>query len=238
MSDPDSVKRVVAEWVLINGKLPGFDDRVKASLPGWKTVGPGGMTVYRGQGGVVRGAPGSPPPSMIVEGIRPVLATSRAPWTIKRYAGKDCCMFMIRLLPGTRYINVSAMISFLTKENQPALAVKNTVLEAIQSTCAPPKPGWFLSNETPLSDMRRIILERCAGRIKHVGPGEVEYVPPEEEVMVYAVGGSFSPPTPIANLEGKLSFEVTFTPPKAGGRRRTQGTTRRRRRTRRVVRVR
>ena len=233
MSDPDSVKRVVAEWVLINGKLPGFDDRVKASLPGWNTVGPEGMIVYRGQGGVVRGPPGSPPPSMLVEGLRPVLATSRVPWTIKRYAGKDCCMFMIRLLPGTRYINVSATISFLTKENQPALAVKNEVLEAIQSTCAPPKPGWFLSNETPLPTMRKIILERCVGRVKEIAPGEVEYIPPEEEVMVYAVGGSLSPPKPIANIEGKMSFEVTFTPPKAGGRRRTRrarGTTRRRRR--------
>ena len=147
-------------------------------------------------------------------------------------------MFRIRLLPGTRYINVSAMISFLTKENQPALAVKNEVLEAIQSICAPPKEGWFLSNTTPLPTMRKIILERCVGRIKGVGTADVEYIPPEEEVMVYAVGGSFSEPTPIANLEGKLSFEVTFTPPKAGGRRRTQGAKRRRRRTRRVVRLR
>jgi hypothetical protein len=175
---------------------------------------------------------------MIVEGIRPVLATSLSASAIARYAGDDCCMFEIELLPGTRYINVNAMISFLTKENQPALAVKNEVLEAIRSTCAPPNPRLFLSNETPLSTMRKIILERCVGRVKRIGPDELEYIPPEDEVMVYAVGGSFSPPKPIENLEKKMSFEVTFTPPKAGGRRRTQGTTRRRRRTRRVVRVR
>jgi hypothetical protein len=234
MSDKDSVKRVVAEWVLSNGKLPGFDDRLKASIPGWNIVGPEGMTVYRGQGGVVRAPRDAPPPSLLAEGLRPVLATSQVPWTITRYAGKDCCMFRIQLLPGTRYINVNATISFLAATNEPALAVKNEVLEAIRSTCAPPTPGWFLSNETSLSTMRWIILERCVGRVKQIAPGEVEYIPPEDEVMVYAVGGTFSPPKPIENLEGKMSFDVTFTPPNSGGRRRTRRRKGRRRRTRRV----
>jgi hypothetical protein len=223
MSDPDSVKQVISEWVLTNGKLPGFEERAKASLPRWKVVGPGGMFVFRGQGGFIKGPAGSPPPSILASGVRPILATSLNPSSIVRYADKDCCMFKIKLLPGTRYLNVSGTISFTTADHTPALAVKNDVLEVIRSECPGPEMGRFPSDNTPLWRMRKAILERCVGRYKIVEPGKVEYIPPEEEVMVYAVGGSFSVPVKIEEgIEGKLAYTVNYNPaPPEGGRNRT-----------------
>lgn len=212
----DSVKLVVAEWVLTNGKLPGFSDRVRQTLPLWNTVGAEGMTVYRAQGGFVAGPPGSPLPSSLVFGVRPVLATSKDPSVIARYADqiKKCCMFKINLAPGTRYIDVNSAITLLNEGGPPTLAITDTILDAIRSEC--PTVGTFPRRTTPLPVMRKAILDRCVGRMKVTTQ---EYIPSEQEVMVDGMYGGLTAPAPVQPIMGFRAFEVAYTPRSIGGSR-------------------
>ena len=104
------LKRVVVEWVLTNGKLPGFEDRVKQSYPEWNIVEKP-MLVYRAQGGSITYKPkGAPGPGFLVKGIRPILATSKVAPSTLRYANSECCIFAITLEPGTRYVDVNDLV--------------------------------------------------------------------------------------------------------------------------------
>jgi hypothetical protein len=213
MDVKDQIHQVIAEWVISNGKLPGFKDRVIASLPGWNTVGPGGMYVYRGQGGLVKPPLGAvATPKELDIGIRPVIATSRDPAAVIRYAGPDCCMFLIKLQPGTRYIDVNTRVTFMGDHGDRALAIKNSVLEKVRDLCKDLSEGYFPTNKTPLPVIRKEILNRCLGReLKH------EIIPAEREIMVYGIGGTMSAPVPIpGKINGKESFSVTYTPPSVG----------------------
>lgn len=213
------MKRVIAEWVLTNGKLPGFTERVVSSLPEWNTVGPSGMIVYRAQGNSFVSKPvGSPAPNVLQSGLRPVIATSKDPSFIRRYAGEDCCIFKVNLAPGTRYIDVNSAVTFLTDTGDRALAIKNTILDELRTLC--PTEGRWPTVNTPLANMRSAILDRCLGRTKYKGyPGE-ETIPPEHEVMVYGMNGTFSNPVDIGIINGIQMYEVRYTPTK-GGRGRT-----------------
>lgn len=218
--DRDSIKQVIAEWVLTNGRLPMFDNRVKDTLKYWSIVGSSGMIVYRAQGGFVRSPRNAPPPTELVAGIRPVLATSKSPTSIARYAGDSCCIFKIHLPPGTRYLDVNDFVTFINNEGERALAIKNTVLEKIHTLCPLGRTSWPHAS-TSLSEMRQAILDRCFGRVKHDIYGKnIETILPENEIMVYAQEGTFSEPKPIVDIEGKKAFEVNYIPWK-GGRGRT-----------------
>ena len=222
----DGLKQVIAEWVLRNGKVPGFADRVKASLPLWNKVGPKGMIVYRAQGGnVTQAVPGSSPNTIIL-GARPVLATSKTPGAITRYAGESCCIFEIYLAPGTRYIDVNAMVTFRDKDGNMALGIKNAVLEEVRKEC--PEFGTFPTKDTTLPEMRKAILDRCNGRGKFIGTLDAEYIPAENEIMVYA-DGVLSDPAPIPKILNKDAYWYEFRPNVRGGGK----TIRRRRKTRR-----
>lgn len=212
----DGVKRVIAEWVLTNGSLAGFADRVRETLPRWQTVGAEGMTVYRTQGGFIAAPAGAPPPSSLVLGVRPVLATSRDPRAIVRYADQDkqCCIFKINLAPGTRILDVNNAVTFLDAEGMPALAIKNTVLDAVRSEC--PAAGAFPGKTTPLPVLRKAILDRCMGRMKITTH---EYIPAEREIMVDGMHGELTEPVPIEPIAGLTAFEVTYKPRPIGGRR-------------------
>lgn len=213
----DLLKQVVAEWVLTNGKLPGFADRVQETLPLWSVLEKP-MVVYRAQGGSVTLPSGTSGPETLSIGVRPVIATSKNSHSILRYAGETCCIFEITLLPGTRYIDVSRTIKF-DADDGPALAVKNEVLERVLEMCTPPGSGTWPTSSTSLSAVRLAILTRCAGRtIKKTE----ERIPPEMEIMVYGLEGSISAPLPIdRGIEGKKAFAVTYTPPPPAGRGRT-----------------
>jgi hypothetical protein len=217
----DQLKRVIAEWVLTNGNLPGFDDRVKQSLPLWKTVKKE-MVVYRAQGGAVTLRPdGAPDPSVLEAGYRSVLATSKQPYSIVRYAGESCCLFKITLKPGVRYLDVAEEVTFLTSDNAPALAIKNAVLKDIQSEC--PLRGAWPTSATPLSVMREVFLHRCLGREKKT---TTEYIPAEQEIMVYGFDSTVTLTAdavedPDLKRFGKQVIAVTYAPARPHGRGRT-----------------
>ncbi len=219
LTTEDNLKQVIAEWVLTNGKLPGFLERMKPTLPLWSVVGEGGMTVYRAQGGFIEGDVGGPPPNTIQTGIRPVIATSKSPNAISRYAGADCCIYEIKLQPGTRYIDVNPTVTFSNSGGETALAIKNIVLSNIQKMC--PAVGSFPTNKTFPRTMREMILARCMGRTKFQGTKRAEYIPAEQEIMVDGTVGGFSSQTPIDPIGGKQAFRVTYGPPKGGRRGRT-----------------
>lgn len=215
----DDLKQVIAEWVLTNGKLPGFEERMNATLPMWSIVGKHGMTVYRAQGGFILPPSSSMEANVITDGVRPVIATSKTIGAIDRYARSDCCIFEIKLQPGTRYLDVNQTVMFLDKEKgNPALGIKNAVLSRITGMC--PVSGSFPSIDTPLFKLREIILDRCTGRVKGLGTESVEYIPSEQEIMVDGMQGTFSKAIPIEAKNGKQAFQVTYGPRK-GGRGRT-----------------
>lgn len=220
---PEAIRdQVIAEWVLLNGRLPGFEERLRASLPAWDTVEKGKtMKVWRAQGGTVTAAAEGTDPAKLQPGVRPVLATSTNPGSIRRYAGEKCCLFEITLNEGTRYIDVSKRITSAKESSTGPLS--NESLGAIRTLCGEmePRPSWPHPT-TGLQYIRNALLQRCEGRITYKSNREVkEVIPPENEVMVYAVGGTFSPPAGDARFfDGRAVYSVTFTPSTKGGRRR------------------
>jgi hypothetical protein len=202
--------RVVAEWVLTNGKLPGFDTRLQHTFPMWSVVGQEGKIVYRAQGGTVTPQVAALPASLLQMGIRPVFATSKTPDAIVRYAGTECCMFEIMLQPGTRYIDVNEVLLSSGGEIEP------TLLKDIRSEC--PETGAFPTTRTPIPVMRDVIMSRCIGRTKYKGTPREEVIPPEQEIMVDGVHGNVSVPSPIEPILGKQAFRVVYTPQVGRGR--------------------
>lgn len=209
--------QVVVEWVLTNGKLPGFEERLEQSLPTWeKLTAP--MTVYRAQGGSVTEAASNTAPSALLPNIRPVLATSKTVASAARYAGKTCCLFEITLPAGTRILDVSKIVN----ESGP---VSSDAIQAFRKLCTPDMVKWP-NPRTGSKYIEAALKARCNGREIHTTHGElVETVPPEDEIMVYAKDVALSQTAePLATplSEGITSYSVT------GGRRRSRGRTFRR----------
>jgi hypothetical protein len=115
----DPLKSFVFEWVITNGSLPGFDQRLNDTKPLWQTVTEE-MTVYRGQGHDKKGIPSLGPPNVLSTGIRPIISTSKDRASVTEYAGVDCCIFKIILKPGVKYLDVESV--FTPEDDYEALA--------------------------------------------------------------------------------------------------------------------
>lgn len=219
--EAQKLKRVIAEWVLTNGQLPDFENKVRASRGAWDEVGEGGMVVYRGQGGKIPNQSGKLPAELVV-GIRPVLATSTELASVIPYAGSECCIFRIKLEEGTRIANVKDKVTFVNEKGEITLGIKKDILADIAKQCTPENwTGRWPTKHTPYSPLKEEILARCYGRDKYDKDGELKSsTPPENEVMVYFLDGTVSDPVPAADLVGKTQvYDVTYTPPPSGGRR-------------------
>ena len=196
------VKRVVVEWVLTNGKLPGFASRVRESHTHWK-VADTPMVVYRAQGGDITYKPrGAPSPDVLVKGIRPVLATSKVAPSTLRYANERCCVFAITLQPGTRYLDVDTVIRG---------GIDEASMMDIRSIC--PSEGTWPNSDTPIDKMIDAVKKRCEGRTIYSGTDYEEIILPEHELMVYALDGDFSPTIPTGKkIAGRELFKVSYGP--------------------------
>ena len=219
MADLASLRdQVVVEWVLTNGKLPGFEARVVESRPAWHAL-EAPMTVYRAQGGGVTMQAKGSDPAVLMPGVRPVLATSETKESAARYAGPTCCLFEIQLPAGTRVINVT--------EHLKSHPLSDEVLDKFRSLCVPGTVKWP-NPKTGYEYIQKALLDRCEGRVilDKLKPGETvrkikEIVPPEDEIMVYAVGGSFGAAEDVGDKRGVIATKrVSFIPAPAGGRRR------------------
>lgn len=202
----DAVKGMIAEWILTNGELAGFKDKVAGTLGEWDVVGPGAsMVVYRGQGGKIANITGELPSSLKV-GVRPILATSKVEASVLPYTGGDCCIFHITLGTGTRYLDVNKTITFRDKDGNLALGVKKPILLDIASRTV----GWsgkWPNRNTAYPFLRDAILERCCKGSTSKG------TPPEEEILVSFSEGTVSPPVEAGKTsDGKTIYTVTYTP--------------------------
>lgn len=196
------LQHIVVEWVLTNGKLPGFKERVKESLKDWKTIEVP-MVVYRSQGGDITKKPDEAPnPDVLVDGIRPVIATSRVAPSTLRYAGKDCCIFAITLQAGTRYIDIDEVLSG---------DIDESVMENVREFC--PAKGAWPTHDADIKTMITRTKQRCEGRTLYKGTNYEEVILPEHEIMVYGLGGNFSSTTPTGKkILGKALFTVSYGP--------------------------
>lgn len=158
------------------------------------------MKVYRAQGHEIPGIPHTEDPSALVSGMRPVLATSKTPSSVLRYAGEKCCLFEIELGVGIRYIDVNSVA--ITDET---LAVIREMSSAV---------GVWPPANLPRAVLRKIFEERTLGKITKAG----KVTPPENEIMVDGTQGVFSPPAEFASMDGKTVYRVTYTLPAGRGR--------------------
>lgn len=204
--------QVVVEWILTNGKLDGFDERVVRSFPAWDVL-KAPMTVYRAQGSRVTTQAEGSDPTVLMPGVRPVLATSKTKESASRYAGPTCCLFEIELPAGTRVIDVT---SHLTAHDP----LSEEVLGNFRSLCQPGTVKWP-NPKTGYEYIRKAIDDRCKGR--EITKGERKgTVLPEDEIMVYAVGGSFGAAEDIGSGQDVIATKrVPFIPGPSGGRRRS-----------------
>jgi hypothetical protein len=224
----DELKGVVAEWILTNGKLPGFDDRLKATLPHWSVV-ERDLIVYRGQGGVITPNVSTVHPTEILSDVRSVIATSSSPDSVIRYAGQDCCVYKITLKPGIRYIDVNKLISFIAPEGlgRRVISVKNTVLQDVLDRCPP--TNKFPNPATTPQQARHALMERCFGRYRMTDDGIQLVVPPELEIMVDGTQGAFQNKKPVCPMiQETITYTIDYAPKSAGRGRTLRRTSRRR----------
>jgi hypothetical protein len=187
----DAVKLLIFEWVITNGSLPGFAERLEATKPMWKTV-EADMTVYRGQGHSKKGIPavGAVPPNVLKGDIRPIISTSKERASVLDYAGPDCCIFQIVLKPGVKYLDIEAMFGADDAYEDLADEVRKL---------APASGSWVRPN-TP----RHVLTSFFMKNLKK-----------EHEVMVLG-GGTFTEPVSIGGTP--QGFEVSYSPKTAGRR--------------------
>ena len=199
------------EWVLTNGKLPGFEERVRQSYPEWKVVEKP-MVVYRAQGGDITYKPnGIPGPGFLVSGIRPVIATSKVAPSTLRYANERCCIFAITLQPGTRYVDVNDILRD---------GIDEVLMNEIREIC--PIEGTWPTRDADTRKMIERVKQRCDGRTIYKGTDYEEYILPEHEVMVYGLEGQFSPSIPTGKkILGRMLLKTSYGPPVQNARGRT-----------------
>jgi hypothetical protein len=107
-------KPFVLEYILTNGALSGFKERLETSKESWKTVTTP-FTVYRGQG---HSKPGIPvPPNTVKNNIknsaRPVLSSTKDINNALQFTDKEsCCIFEITVQPGIRFLDFTEFSDF------------------------------------------------------------------------------------------------------------------------------
>jgi hypothetical protein len=128
----DPTKSFVVEWVLTNGKTPGFT--IKGVT--WSVVDEP-MTVYRGQGALRLRMRGAPDPHILRADVREVISTSTDEEAAKQYAEKDkCCLFTITLQKGVKYLDVQKTVEGI--EDADVIAVIETLRGRTLTTSGKP----------------------------------------------------------------------------------------------------
>jgi hypothetical protein len=191
-----TVQALVFEWVLTNGSLPGFVDRVNATKHLWPKTPEPQRIVWRGQGKVKPGIPQRAPPDSLRSDVRPVISTSEDKASAAVFGGDDCCLYQIVVKPGVRYLNV---------EKVGAGYIPDDVVNYVKSLIPEDRKG-FTSRATP--NMKFISAFKT--RIE------------KEHEILLECGGIFTDPVSFSDSVPK-EFHTSYQM-KAGGRRRTRRT--------------
>ena len=208
-----TVQALVFEWVLTNGSLPGFADRVNATKHLWPETPEPQRIVWRGQGRVKPGIPQLAAPNSLRSDVRPVISTSADKASAAVFAGEDCCLYQIVVKPGVRYLDV---------ETVGAGYIPSYIVDYVKSLIPEDRKG-FISRATPFMKLISAFKTRIAK---------------EHEILLEG-GGVFADPVSFSESVPK-EFHTSYQM-KAGGRRRGSSSrrrgssTRRTRRTRRTV---
>lgn len=207
-----TVQALVFEWVLTNGSLPGFDDRVNATKHMWPKTPEPQRVVWRGQGKVKPGIPQLASPDSLRSDVRPVISTSEDKASAAVFGGEDCCLYQIVVKPGVRYLNV---------EKVGAGYIPRHVVDYVKSLIPENRKG-FTSKTT--SDM--VLVNAFKERIAK-----------EHEILLEG-GGVFTDPVSFSESVPK-EFHTSYQM-KSGGRHRgssSRRTRRTRRRTAKIIRM-
>lgn len=176
-----NLKQVVLEWVVTNGSLPGFQERVNTSKPYWKVVGTEGMTVYRGQGHSIPGIPSHGDPTTLIDGVRPILATTKSEDVAKRYMGKECCFFEIQISPGMRYVDAKQLFTFPDKNSGEMITnVSNETIDSLLQATESMNDGYWVKKANSEGNGRQAVRTMFLKRMN------------EDEVLLDSSQGGFT----------------------------------------------
>lgn len=166
----DPTKSFVVEWVLTNGKTPGF------TIEGvtWSVVDEP-MTVYRGQGTSRLRMRGAPEPHILSADLRPVISTSTEEAVAQNYKGdNECCVFTITLQKGVQYLDVQKTVEGI--QDADVSAIIETLRGRIPLTKSGKPNMCFALNKCDPENLVKTFRDRVAA---------------EHEIMVRG-GGVFS----------------------------------------------
>jgi hypothetical protein len=191
-----TVQALVFEWVLTNGSLPGFADRVNATKHLWPVTPEPQRIVWRGHGRVKPGIPQLAAPNSLRSDVRPVISTSEVKESAAVFGGDDCCLYQIVVKPGVRYLDV---------ETVGAGYIPSYVVDYVKSLIPEDRKG-FTSRATPTMKLISAFKTRIAK---------------EHEILLEG-GGIFADPVSFGESVPK-EFHTSYQM-RAGGRRRTRRT--------------
>lgn len=207
------------EYILTNGTLPGFEERLEESMKTWPTLKEDRI-VYRGQGHSKKGIKKitNAPPSELLAGVRPVLSTSVMKDHIAKHftnttKSPGCCLFEIILKKGIRYFDFNSI---------PFKSIKYDDIDNFKKfkiTIDEEGKIWP-HNKMPLAVLYNYLVKKKTE---------------EQEVLVDARQGNFVPvDSRIEDIDGipMTVYKVIYEPFGTGGKR---GKTRRRKTIRRSL---
>lgn len=120
------IKQLVIEYILTNGTLPGFQQRLESSKQFWKTATEP-FTVYRGQGHEKAAfeKPQNTNKTNIKNAARPVLSTSKNIKSILEFTDKQgCCIFEITVEPGIQFLDFTEITDIAENDVAAFMSVK------------------------------------------------------------------------------------------------------------------
>jgi hypothetical protein len=120
------VKQLVIEYILTNGTLPEFQERLELSKPFWKTATEP-FIVYRGQGHEKAAfeKPQNTNKTNIKNAARPVISTSKNINSVLEFTDKQgCCIFEITVDPGIQFLDFTEITDITENDIAVFMAVK------------------------------------------------------------------------------------------------------------------
>ena len=117
-NDPHHLKKFALEWILTNGIMPGFEERLKEVLPHWN-VTEESRIVWRGQHSAENSKNkktvmilGSNHTNLRTD-LRPVISTSKYKEVALKFAGKSGILFEINVMRGVHFLDIHHVLSSL-----------------------------------------------------------------------------------------------------------------------------
>jgi hypothetical protein len=204
----DSLIQFLIEYILTNGSLPGFKDRLEATLPFWQTSDES-FVVYRGHGHQKKGIQSQEgiPQDTLKNSVRPIVSTSKnKDYIIHKFTDYEtkkegiCCLFEISVEPGIRFLDFTS----IPNEYLTTYSIKSFM--ELKKTVDPENAIWP-NNKMPLKKLKDALLKRKIS---------------EQEILLEGLQGTFvtrENTEETANNGRPMRVKYVSFVPKIGGRR-------------------